>query len=64
MRDWQFGVLIDDDRPLCRREADFLRWLDGNRARLCIEDTAAPGFDPALATDPPGLVAGSVIRRL
>ena len=47
MTNWQFKMLIDGDCPICRREARFLRWLDGGRERLAIEDIAAPGFEPA-----------------
>ncbi len=47
MADWEFKVLIDGDCPLCKREADLLRWLDGGRGRLALEDIARPDFDPA-----------------
>lgn len=46
MADGQFKVLLDGECPLCRREGKFLRWLDGGRGRLVIEDISAPGFDP------------------
>ncbi|UCG33701.1 MAG: DUF393 domain-containing protein [Phycisphaerales bacterium] len=42
-----FTVLIDGQCPVCRREAEFLRRLDGGRKRLALEDISAPGFDPA-----------------
>jgi len=42
---WQFKILIDGECPLCKREANFLRWLDGGRGRLVIEDISAPDFD-------------------
>ena len=40
-------LLIDGDCPLCRREAAFLRRLDGHRGRLDFVDIAAPDFDAA-----------------
>lgn len=43
----RFTVLIDGGCPLCRREAAFLRRLDGGRGRLGLVDIAAPGFDAA-----------------
>jgi predicted DCC family thiol-disulfide oxidoreductase YuxK len=46
MMRWRFKILIDGECPLCRSEGEFLRWLDGGRRRLIIEDIAAPGFDP------------------
>jgi predicted DCC family thiol-disulfide oxidoreductase YuxK len=42
-----FTVLIDGECPVCRREAEFLRRLDGGRKRLALEDISAPGFDPS-----------------
>ena len=42
-----FRVLFDGGCPLCRREAALLRWLDGDRGRLVLEDITAPGFNPA-----------------
>ena len=47
MAQWQFEILIDGDCPLCKREADFLRWLDGGRGLLSIQDIADPAFDAA-----------------
>ena len=47
MVDYQFKILIDGDCPICRREACFLRWLDGGKGRLAIEDITAPDFDSA-----------------
>ena len=46
MTDRQFKILIDGECPVCKREGDFLRWLDGGRQRLVIEDISAPDFDP------------------
>ncbi len=43
----QFKILLDGACPLCKREGRFLRWLDGGRGRLVIEDISAPDFDPA-----------------
>ena len=47
MTNRQFRILIDGECPVCRREGEFLRWLDGGRGRLVIEDITAEGFDPA-----------------
>lgn len=47
MASGMFTVLIDGRCPLCRREAEFLRRLDGGRKRLALQDISAPGFDPA-----------------
>ena len=44
--DPEFRVLIDGACPLCRREAALLRRLDRGRARLRLDDIAAPDFDP------------------
>jgi len=46
MADWQFKILIDGDCPFCKREGAFLRWLDGSRHRLIVEDITSPDFDP------------------
>ncbi len=46
MADRQFKILIDGECPLCKQEGDFLRWLDGGRRRLAIEDITTPDFDP------------------
>lgn len=42
-----FTILIDGLCPLCKKEAQFMRWLDGGRGRLAIVDIAEPGFDAA-----------------
>ena len=47
MRDERLKVLFDGECPLCRREADLLRWLDRGRGRLILEDITAGDFDPA-----------------
>jgi predicted DCC family thiol-disulfide oxidoreductase YuxK len=44
---WEVKVLYDGQCPVCRREADLLRWLDGGRRRLLLEDISDPQFDPA-----------------
>lgn len=44
---WDFKILIDYACPLCRREAEMLRRLDGGRGRLAFEDITAADFDPA-----------------
>jgi predicted DCC family thiol-disulfide oxidoreductase YuxK len=46
MSSWQIKVLIDGGCPLCRREADLWRWLDGGRGRIVMENIAAASFDP------------------
>ncbi|MHC4672386.1 MAG: thiol-disulfide oxidoreductase DCC family protein [Planctomycetota bacterium] len=46
MSEWQIKILIDGECPLCKREAGFLRRLDGGRQRLLIEDITTPDFDP------------------
>lgn len=40
-------ILIDGECPLCRREGEFMRRLDGGRGRLRFVDITAPGFDAA-----------------
>jgi len=42
---WNFKILIDYQCPICRREADLLRRLDGGRGRLAFEDITAADFD-------------------
>ncbi len=44
---WQIRVFFDGQCPLCRREIDFLRRRDGDRARIAFEDITAIDFDPA-----------------
>lgn len=39
-------ILIDGACPICRREAEFLRWADRGRGRLIVEDINSPFFDP------------------
>ena len=46
MPDWQFKILIDEDCPLCQREANLLRRMDRGRGRLAMENIADPNFDP------------------
>lgn len=46
MNQWEIKVLYDGQCPFCRREAALLRWLDGGRRRLLLEDITGPGFDP------------------
>jgi len=45
MSDWRFRILIDGECPLCVKEAAMLRWMDGGRGRLDLEDIADPAFD-------------------
>ena len=47
MEKWSFTILVDGECPLCRREANMLRWLDDGRGRLRIEDISSPEFDPS-----------------
>lgn len=47
MKSPQITVLFDGACPLCQREAELWRWLDGGRGRIVLEDIAAPKFDPA-----------------
>jgi predicted DCC family thiol-disulfide oxidoreductase YuxK len=47
MTERAFEVFFDGDCPLCRREIDMLRRLDGGRGRIACTDIAGPGFDPA-----------------
>ncbi len=47
MTPWQFKILIDGECPLCSKEADLLRYLDGKRELLVIEDITAEHFNPA-----------------
>jgi predicted DCC family thiol-disulfide oxidoreductase YuxK len=42
-----FKVLFDGECPVCRGEADLLRWLDGGKGRLVLEDISSPCFNPA-----------------
>ena len=42
---WELKVLYDGQCPLCRKEADLLRWLDGGRRRLLLEDLSSPDFE-------------------
>jgi predicted DCC family thiol-disulfide oxidoreductase YuxK len=44
---WQIKILYDGQCPVCRKEADLLRWLDGNRQRLLLEDIADAQFVPS-----------------
>jgi predicted DCC family thiol-disulfide oxidoreductase YuxK len=53
-------VLFDGDCPLCRREIDALRRLDGGRGRIAFEDIAAPDFDTARY----GLDFDTAMRRI
>jgi predicted DCC family thiol-disulfide oxidoreductase YuxK len=46
MNSWRIKVLIDGACPLCRREADFWRWLDRGRGQIALEDLSSAGFDP------------------
>lgn len=43
----EFTILVDGECPLCEREAELLRRLDGGRGRLELVDISAAGFDPA-----------------
>lgn len=43
----EFTILIDGECPLCKKEADMLRWLDRGRGRLALVDIAEPSFDAA-----------------
>ena len=47
MARWEIKVFYDGACPICRKEAAFLRWLDGGRQKLLLEDINAPDFDPA-----------------
>lgn len=40
-----FRVFVDGHCPICRREGDFLAWMDGGRNRVLVEDLTAPDFD-------------------
>ncbi len=42
---WEIKVLYDGQCPLCRREADLLRRLDGGQCKLLLEDISSPDFD-------------------
>lgn len=46
MVDERFMILIDGECPLCKQEGNFLRWLDGRRGRLSVEDITQAHFDP------------------
>ncbi|MEO1495530.1 MAG: DUF393 domain-containing protein [Planctomycetota bacterium] len=43
----QVEVFYDGDCPLCKREIDLLRWMDG-KERVQFTDIAAEGFEPAV----------------
>jgi predicted DCC family thiol-disulfide oxidoreductase YuxK len=43
----EIKLLYDGACPVCKREAAFLRWLDGGRRKLLFEDIASPDFDPS-----------------
>lgn len=45
---WDFRVLYDGQCPVCRKEADLLRWLDGGRGKLLLEDITNAQFDPGM----------------
>lgn len=45
MNRWEIKVFYDGACPLCRREADLLRWLDGGRGKVLLEDISSPEFD-------------------
>lgn len=38
-------VFFDGECPLCKKEIDMVRRLDGERGRIAFTDIAAPGFD-------------------
>jgi len=42
---WQIRILIDQECPLCAREARLLERLDRGRGRIQLEDLSAPDFD-------------------
>jgi predicted DCC family thiol-disulfide oxidoreductase YuxK len=42
---WDFKVFVDDDCPLCAREAALWRRLDRGRQRLILEDISGADFD-------------------
>ncbi len=44
---WRITILVDEECPLCRREAALWRRLDRGRNRIAMEDITAPGFDPS-----------------
>lgn len=41
----EITVLFDGECPLCAREIEMLRRLDGGRGQIGFDDIAAPGFD-------------------
>lgn len=57
-----FEVFFDGDCPLCRREIELVRRLDG-RGRVTLTDIAAPGFVPPAELSHEALMA-SIHGRL
>lgn len=55
-----FRILVDGECPICRREGEMLRWLDGGRGRIVIEDITRPEFDPGRY----GLTQDEVMREI
>ncbi len=57
---WEIKVLYDGACPVCKREVGFLRWLDGGRNTILLEDITSPQFDPARY----GLTADEVMGQI